>query len=180
MPSPRCTVLNQPAQLSAVITRLQNTGHAFSLPLYRAALAGELGLVLVAPGGRVPARLLDHRRPPTVVVVCGDPEVAAPTPPPDAFPQARRLLAWTASAMLHATGGREEHYRGAVEAVRVIRRVLLIETATAQENAWLALLHQEVDRREVAGRTLPVLVLSARLQGGVHPIQGAPAGTVMQ
>ncbi|HEY8612344.1 MAG TPA: hypothetical protein VIL69_13760 [Roseomonas sp.] len=175
-PRPGVACLDQPGQISKLIAALDGTGHAFALPLYRAALAGELAMAALLPGGRVPTRLLDHTRPPTVIVVSGDP--ANPTEaasPPEAFPQARRLLAWSASVMLHATGGKEAHYRAVVAGAKAWRRVLLIETATSQEDAWLALVEAERERRLASGRVFPAVCISARPRGGVHPVWGTQA-----
>jgi hypothetical protein len=163
--------LSRPADISALIAKLEGTDGAFLLPLYRAALAGDLRVVTLHAGGRIPGRLLEHTEPATVVVVGGDPDARA-TPAPEAFPQARRLLAWAASTILHATGGLAAHYAAAVEAARFTRRVLLIETGTAQEDAWLDLLKGEDERRKDSGRRLPALVISARPRGGFHPIDG--------
>ncbi|MFT8247252.1 hypothetical protein [Roseomonas sp. BN140053] len=164
-------VLNQPAQLSAVIEKMRGGPIAFAVPLIAAALAGDLRVLVLSPGGRAPVRLLDHACPPTVVVLGGDPGPRVLTPGPEAFPQARRLLAWSAYTMLHASGGQEEHYSAVVEAARLVRRVLLVETATDQEDAWRELLQAETDRRGGAGRHLPSLIISARDRGGVHPVK---------
>ncbi|MCK8786749.1 hypothetical protein M0638_20465 [Roseomonas sp. NAR14] len=167
---PGCIEMGSPAMLSAVIRQIDGSPHAFAIPLYRAALAGDLKLALLAPGGRVPARVLDHTRPPTVIVVSGDPASGGPAPAPEAFPQARRLLAWSAAVMLHASGGAARDYEAVADAARLVRRVLLIETATAQEAAWYDLVRGEEERRNAAGRHLPALIISAKVRGGVHPV----------
>jgi hypothetical protein len=163
--------ITRPSDVSAIIAKLEGTEGAFLLPLYRAALAGETRVLTLLPGGRVPQRMLEHTAPNTVIVLSGDPGLGHDTPSPDAFPQARRLLAWAASTMIHAAGGQAGHYAAVVDAVRLVRRVLLIETATAQEDAWRDLARAEHERRERVGRALPTLVVSARPLGGVHPIQ---------
>ncbi|WP_426958396.1 hypothetical protein [Muricoccus radiodurans] len=168
----RFAAITRPDDLSALIQGLEGTPGAFVVPLYRAALAGDLRVLALLSGGRIPQRFLEHTEPPTVVQISGDPGGGHPTPPPEAFSQARRLLGWAASVMLHATGGRAEHYTAVVEAARLVRRVLLIETGTAQESAWLELIRAEGERRDAAGRRLPTLVLSARVVGGFHPIDG--------
>lgn len=168
--------LDQPAAISQMIAALQGTPQAASLPLFRAALAQELVVANLLPGGRVPTRLLDFCRPPTVIVVAGDPSnPAQAAQPPERFPQARRLLAWSAGCMVHGTGGKEAHYQTVVTAAKARRRFLLIETCTAQEIAWLDLVQAEGDRRRAAGRDFPAIVVSARPRGGVHPVTGAAA-----
>ncbi|PZP41678.1 MAG: hypothetical protein DI601_20500 [Azospirillum brasilense] len=164
---------SKPAEISAAIAQLSASPYAFSVPIPRAALAGELSALWLLQGGRIPARFLDHTRGPTVITIAGDPASGTPAPAPDAFDQAQRLLGWAAFVLIHATGGMEFQYRMVVDATRQFRRVLLIETATAREDDWLALVREEAKRRCAKGQVLPGLALSARLRGGIHPITGA-------
>lgn len=150
--------ISEPAVLSQIIASIEGTKHAFALPLYRAALAGELRAIRIVAGGRVPARLLDHECQATVITIAGDPGPATPTPTPAEFPQARRLLIWAGAVMLHAAGGAEAHYVALVQASRLLRRVLLIETAPDQQDPWMNLIEDE--RRRCTGRQLPVVVIT--------------------
>jgi hypothetical protein len=162
-------LMDQPAMITEAVARLRGTDGAFAIPLLTAALASEIRVLAVMPGGRVPVRLLEHTCPPTVIIASGDPGVGHITPTPESFPQARRLLGWAASTIIHATGGQEAHYRAVVEAAKLVRRVLLIETATAQEDAWTELVQAVGERRQHVGRRIPTVVISARLRGGAHP-----------
>ncbi|WP_426958334.1 hypothetical protein [Muricoccus radiodurans] len=172
MPSvPKFAAITSPRVISEVIARLRGGPGAFAVPLYAAALAGEIRLLIVMPGGRVPMRFLDHAQPPTVVALGGDPGAQEAASPPTDFPQVPRLIRWAASTLVHATGGQAAHYRMVVDTARLMRRVLLVETATAQEDAWTKLVRDEMRRREETGRRMPSLVISARPKGGVHPVQ---------
>ncbi|MBB5695519.1 hypothetical protein [Muricoccus pecuniae] len=161
-----------PALLSECIARNEGGRGDFSIPLLRASLAGEFRIVGVLPGGRVPPRAMEPTRPPTLVIVSGDPNFPEPTPPPSAFPKVQKAIRWAATIIVHATGGRREDYATVAAAVPILRQVLLIETGTSQEDAWLRLVSAEVDRRARSGAKLPVLVFSARPRGGFHPIGG--------
>jgi hypothetical protein len=159
-----------PARISEVIRRMEGTRGDFAVPLWRGSLTGEYRIAAALPGGRLPAKVLDRTRPPTVIVLSGDPDFPAPTPPPTAFPKLGRYLEWAASIVIHATGGTRAHYAAVAAAVPIMRRVLLIETATVQEDAWIALVQAEAQRRERRGQRLPCLCWSATPRGGVHPV----------
>ncbi|MCR0980630.1 hypothetical protein [Roseomonas populi] len=160
-----------PAQISEAIRRMEGTPGDFAVPLWRGSLAGEYRIAVSLPGGRLPARVLDRQRPPTCIILSADPDFPAPTPPPTAFPKLSRYLDWAASVIVHATGGTREHYTTVAAATVIMRRILLIETATVQEDAWMALVQAEAERREKRGQRLPRLCWSATPRGGVHPVQ---------
>jgi hypothetical protein len=154
--------INKPAELSRVIATARGTPGEHMVPVVQADLAGEIRLLLVVPGGRVPTKLLDRRDPPTLLILGGDPGSARITPGPSAFPQVRRLLGWAGATMLHAAEGKVEHYSAAIDATRLVRRVVLIETAPDQQDAWYSLVLAETQRRERSGQQLPTLVISPR------------------
>ena len=160
-----------PAQLSQAIRLMEGTRGDFAVPLWRGSLTGEYRVAAALPGGRLPTKVLDPRRPPTVIILSGDPDFPAPTPHPTAFPRLPRFLAWAASIVIHATGGTRGHYAAVAAAVPIMRRVLLIETGTTMEDHWMALVQAEVERRERRGQKLPCLCWSATPRGGFHPVQ---------
>lgn len=160
------------AQLAEAIWRMEQAGAGWHVPLLRAVLGGTIRAVFVAPGSRVPRSLLDMSRHPRplVVVLAGDGGGPAE---PDAFPQARRLLRWARFIILHGTGGEASHYALAAEAAIQARRVLLVETTSAALPAWFAA------KSEVAPAT-PGIGWAVPPGKPAHPINGAPAGTVLQ
>ncbi|WP_458094745.1 hypothetical protein [Roseomonas sp. WA12] len=160
-----------PATISEAIRRMEGARGDFAVPLWRGSLTGDYRIAVALPGGRLPAKVLDRTRPATVIVLSGDPDFPAPTPPPSAFPKLSRYLEWAASIVVHATGGTRDHYAAIAAAVPMMRRVLLIETATVQEDAWIALAQTEAERRDRQGQRLPCLCWSATPRGGIHPVQ---------
>lgn len=140
------------------------------MPLLRAAMAGEIRFVMVCPAGRIPLRILDMERDrkPLLVGLNGDGGGPAT---PDAFPQAQRLMRWARCIVLHGAGGEAVHYQCAVEAARVVGRVLIAETTATVLPDWVALKAQIVPKT-------PGLVIAAR--DGLHPVETVPAGTVVQ
>ena len=159
-----------PAAVSEAVRRMEGTRGDFAVPLWRGSLSGEYRIAGALAGGLLPAKVLDPARPPTVIILSGDPDFPTPAPPPEAFRNVRRYLAWAASIVVHATGGRREHYAAVAAAVPVMRRVLLIETSTTQEDAWMALVQAEADRRRARDQHLPCLCWSATPRGGLHPV----------
>ncbi|WP_376092799.1 hypothetical protein ACE7GA_24330 [Roseomonas sp. CCTCC AB2023176] len=171
-PSNVAVVADNPRSISAMIACLTGGPGDHLVPVFQAALANECRVVLVAAGARVPSRILEPAGPPTVVIIGADPGHDAPPGPLD-FPQLARMLRWSAAVMVHAAGGMRAHYASAVDAVRCRRRVLVIETCSAREEDWIALVRAEAERRGGTMAALPTLLISARRFGGVHP---APKG----
>ena len=163
--------LQDPRHISGLIQIQQATGFGFRLPMYRAALAGEIRLLDLTPGARVPRRYLQPGAPPTLVVLGDDGD--EPTGPAG-FPQAQRLLAWADALILHSCGGEEGHYQAAVTAARTARRALLVETGTDRRTAWIVAVQTELMRRRGSGRKpLPVLDIQIRPGMPAHPLRAA-------
>ncbi|WP_424135145.1 hypothetical protein [Roseomonas chloroacetimidivorans] len=160
-----------PLALTQAIQRMEGTRGDFAVPLFRAALAGDFRVSCAMPGGRLPAKVVAPHRPPSLIILSGDPDLGTPTPPPEAFAHVTRYLRWAASIVIHATGGTRAHYAAVAAATTIMRRVLLIETATSQEDAWMALVQAEGERRGKSGQRLPCLCWSAKPRGGFHPVQ---------
>ncbi|MCX7371246.1 MAG: hypothetical protein NTW56_02200 [Alphaproteobacteria bacterium] len=158
--------------IAAQIVRLEAAGFTHAMPLLRAAAAGALHLVALPPGARVPLRLLDatRQRKALVVLLGGDHGLIQHGP--EAWPQSRRLLAWSRWTLLHGAGGEARHYALAAQATCLFGRALIAECSSHHLPAWRAL------REEVAPRT-PGMIVECR-PGDCHPRLGAPAGAVLQ
>ncbi|BDG74082.1 hypothetical protein [Roseomonas fluvialis] len=142
--------------INRIIRPQEAGGFEFRNALYRAHLAGDVGaLIEVLPRGRVPRQALWSAV--TTIAVIGD-DAGLSSGPGD-FPDAGRLLTWAQRVMIHAAGGTTCHYDWAVAAARIHRRVLLVETNTAAEPAWMHLAERERDRREAEGREPFALLL---------------------
>jgi len=159
--------ITSPAEISDLIAAQSRAGFDFRNPIYRGLLAGEIGAVLeIAPRMRIPRDALWHPRP--AVIILGDD--AGVSHGPRDFPDAARAFAWAASAMIHAAAGQAHHYAAAAIAARMARRVLLIETRTANEIAWEKLAADENTRREKLGaRPLAVLLIRVPAHMPAHP-----------
>ena len=159
--------------INAIIELQEACGYGFRNPIYRAALAGELGAVIEAlPHSRVPREALWHKAP-TVAVIADD---AGLSSGPSDFPDAERLFGWARRVMIHAAGGEAFHYEWVVEAARLFGRVVMVETTTAAEAAWMALAERERDRREAEGREpFGLLLIQVPSDKPPHPV--VPTGT---
>lgn len=155
-----------PARLALVIRAIESAGQGFHAPLYRAVLAGELSLLILRQGERVPLRVLERltdARPQMIVLAGDDGRPGGP----EAFPQAERLLRWARFIILHAAAGKAAHYDLAVSMAQSLGRLLLIEAGSAEVAAWSAL------RERIAPAT-PGLGI-APPDGVMHPVPARPA-----
>ncbi len=139
------------------------------LPLFRAAADGLLVLLRIENTGTVwPGRLIErngHR--PTCFLIGADPGVEHPDPPPPSeWACAKRLKYWcqTSGAIVHGAGGEPFHYRDAVAATLMLRRLALIETTSHRADEWASYL-----------RSRKTLIIRPR--NGPHPTAEA-RGTV--
>jgi len=156
--------------LAAAIARAEKIGATHLLPLLRAARAGQINVAVVGRGTAAPmGRLKRSTRP--VVLLLGDDD-GAPTGPAG-WPQAGTLLHWCAATLVHSAGAEPRHYEAAGGAALAYGRVLVIETSTAREADWLALV-----RRLRPG--LPGLIVRVRPDEPAHPRLTAPAGATIQ
>lgn len=154
-----------PASIAAAIAILQAGGEGFRIPLLRAVLRREIALGVASPGRQAPLRELNRTGKPAILLILDDYD----HPGPPGWACAPAAMRWARRAMLHGTGGIAEHYELAVKAALVARRLILVETASAQLDAWSALALSAL----APGRVL-------RIQpppGGVHPV-APPRGTV--
>lgn len=156
--------------MAALAVGLRQAEASHAVPLVQAAMRGELRVAWVYPDHRVPTNLLAAGGPPMAVVLCDDGDASHG---PARFAQARKLVRWTRSILLHAAGGRPEHYAAAAEAAVLRGRLLVIECASGEREAeWLALI------KAVAPRT-PRLHLTPP-PGGAHPTLVVPHVATLQ
>jgi hypothetical protein len=164
-------ILKTRAEMAALAVRLEQAGTGWYAPLIRKAMADQLRLLILPPGGQMQLSLLDMRRHPLplVVILAGnDTDPAGP----GHFPQAHRLMRWARALIVHGTEGHPFHYEFAAEAARTHGRVLMVETATAYLGDWIAF-------KSVVAPNTPGLIV-APPDGHHHPSEGVPAGTVLQ
>jgi len=167
--------LTSPAEIGHLISLQERLGCGFRAPLYRAAMAGEMHLVEVPPGGVVPPPFLAARTAPRVVVLGDDGGgFGGDDPGPAGFVGLRRIFAWASHVMLHATGGQVAHYQIVADTAIAMRaRVLLIETGSARAAAWGVLVNAE-QRRRLRRRRAPLATLNILpASGASHPAVSA-------
>lgn len=156
---------SEPADITHLIRVQEAAGYGFRNELYRPLLADEFRLFELMPGGRLPTAILRSRK--GRVVVCVGDDSGKSAGPRD-FDQARALLRWADRLMVHAAGGDAGHYRMVADAAAQDLRVVLIETTTAAEAAWMALVRRERLRRLEARRP-PLPTVLVRVPAGQPP-----------
>jgi hypothetical protein len=132
MPESQLFSIDKPAQFE----RLAHAVGAIAphrLPLVHAA---QLGLINVIEPGRcgvIPKRMLEDTRRPVIVLI-GDDDYQSTGPA--GWRCAARVRRWGRGAMVHAAGGRPEHYFLAVQAALTTQRIIIAETDSAHEAEW--------------------------------------------
>lgn len=136
------------------------------LPLFRAAADGTLTLIRIeGTDAAWPARLIEQNGDrPICVTIGADPGYGFPDPRPDEWTCAKRLKYWCQGgwAIVHGAAGELDHYREAVTATLMFRRLAFIETTSAHAAEWARFLR--------CPRTLIIIPSD----GGVHPIPEPP------
>ena len=138
--------------------------NACQAPLFKAASMGVVQLAFFHdPGLPFPRTLLEPTTRPVIVIVGDDPPAMTMAAlGPDPWVMRRRLPYWCPRrALVHATGGSSHEYSELVDAAIIFKRVLLIETGSAQAEAW----------RDAVAHLCPTAVLLP--SNGVHPIAEA-------
>ncbi|MBP0493056.1 hypothetical protein [Roseomonas indoligenes] len=159
---PNSAELTNVEKIDQIISMLDALGEGYRIPLLRAARNKELGLLLATYGEPIRSRYLKLPGP-TVIVLHGDhPEDNGPA----SWPQARKLVDWAVSAVIHATGGQAEHYALVATMAPLHGRILLIETGFHHHPAWLELISKRRPR-------LPVLNIVPP-PGHQHPAPSSP------
>jgi hypothetical protein len=162
--------MNTDAEILAAIDYAQRSGGAHLVPVLRAVRTAGLHFIMSPRGMAVSMRRIKTVNLPALVLLGDDDDTPSG---PAGWPQAERLLRWCRFCVLHATGADPVHYARAAEAALLHDRALLIETTTAMEPAWVALI-----QRVRPG--LPGLIFRVPRGQAPHPIQGSPPGVVLQ
>ncbi len=130
------TLLRDRASITAWVDRLARVG-APQVPLLRAAAAGEVDLLSLSdPTNPWPGGIARRLTRPVVALVGDDPVVGGLPLGPDAWLCTRRLALWRTGAVIHASGGKPEHYAAAVLLAKACGRLALIETGSERAEAW--------------------------------------------
>ena len=128
------------AVLQAVADRAALAG-APQAPLYAAAAAGQIALIVVeAPGALWPVETIARLQRPTVVLLSGDPGWGQPAYGPGRWRCAKKLRSWAAGAIVHGAAGEAGHYREAVGLAVLFDRLAIVETTSTLVRAWDAFL----------------------------------------
>jgi hypothetical protein len=158
------------ATVSAMIRAQDARGFGFRNALYRRALAGDVRVMEILPGAT--ARILKPflRLSGGTVAVIGDD--GGISQGPESFSQARRLFGWASHVMVHAAGGEAVHYQLVADTAAAGAHVLLVETTTCAEAAWMHMAAEERDRR-AAKRRRPFALLLVQVPPGMpaHPLE---------
>ena len=164
--------LKNPIRMTDLAVRLAQGGDTWHAPLIRACMAGDLRLIMIPPGARMPLAPLDvtRDRRPLVVILAGD---GAEPAGPGHFPQALRLFRWARFVMVHGTGGQAVHYEIAAAAAQEVGRVVIAETGGDYLKDWCAF-------KAVNAPRTPGLIITTRPGEPPHPMTGAPAGATVQ
>ncbi|MDX5930507.1 hypothetical protein [Acidiphilium acidophilum] len=104
------------------------------LPLYSAAMTGQVRLVEMMPDSPLP-KALERPGKPTVILIGDDAEQPLG---PVGWRCVRRLRRTARCAIVHATGGERKHYATAVVAASMAGSLVLIETNSEHADAWRA------------------------------------------
>jgi hypothetical protein len=156
------------AQIAELILRLEQAGEGYRVPLIGTAMTGQIALTAASNGEPVQAPFLKQAHPTAILLLDDHPDATGPK----RWKQIRRLLRWSNSVMLHATGGQRQHYAMAVGFTILTKRLLLVEMRHEHHAEWHAL------AMEYAPRTTVFSILPT--PGQTHPREVVPEGTVIQ
>ena len=161
------TVLLDPEMFRLDRATLDRAGAVFAdlaphqLPLIRAVRDGLITLIAPERAAPWPKRAIEAVRRPAIVLLGDDDDRSTG---PTGWRCANAASRWPRSAVLHATGGKPEHYAMAVVTAGLCWRVLFVETDLAHSAAW----HGLLDRRRI-----PVLSIVPP-PGSQHPAPRPP------
>lgn len=155
-----CARTTNPANVARAIAMMETAREGFRADLLRSMSSGDVALTVLGTGQTPPLSKLNHTQLPAIVLLTDDDD--ATRLGPDGWPHAARILRWARGAMLHGTGGQPGHYKLAVLGALQHRRLVLVETSSAQLGAWATMAFRTI----APGR---ILVLQPP-DGGVHPV----------
>lgn len=155
-------------QLATVIEKTAQIA-PWRVPLFRALGEGRIMLAGVPRGAPdISIGRLKRARLPVVVLIEDDDYLSSG---PDGFPGAQRMLRWAHAVILHAAGGEPAHYEAAALIAARHGRAVLIETSSAQAEAWAVACARWAPAALARGFAMVP-------RGGAHPI--APSEEPMQ
>lgn len=131
--------MNTDAEILAAIGAAQRSGGAHLVPVLRAVRTAGLHFIVAPRGMTVSMHRIKTMNRPALVLLGDDDDTPSG---PAGWPQSERLLRWCRFCVLHAAGADAVHYARAAEAALLQQRALLIETTTAMEPAWAALIQR--------------------------------------
>lgn len=103
------------------------------VPLFRAAADGLVALVMPRRDDALSKPEPNDARPTIVLIGDDDDTPTGPT----GWRCAGRVRAWGRFGLVHAAGGKPEHYRDAVLVAGMHARLLLVETCSTYEAEWI-------------------------------------------
>lgn len=128
-------VIGRP-QLQAIADRIALVG-APQAPLYAAAAAGKIGLVVIGSHDATwPVETLARVRRPTVVLLSGDPGWGQATFGPTRWKCAKSLKVWASAAIVHGAAGEQRQYAEAAVLTEMFWRLAFIETSSSLARCW--------------------------------------------
>jgi hypothetical protein len=110
--------------------------HDFLRPLANAGHHDLIDLVMVHDTRTPWPKQMRNTTHPTVFMVCDDPGNPDGLGGPDAWRCSGKIKSWAQCAIIHAAGGRPEHYAEVVLAALMVRRLVLVETTSKYALAW--------------------------------------------
>ncbi len=137
-----CITATSRATISVVCDRAIRMQANYMLPLLQAAARGDLALGCIhAADSAFPTRQTERWTRPAVLLVADDPWPHSEARGPTGWACANRLRYWRPQfVIVHGTGPHPDHYRMAVDAAAMVRRVAIIETDSAHIAEWAAFL----------------------------------------
>jgi hypothetical protein len=146
--------------LPRIIAMMQQAG-APQFPLLQAVYAGAVAYLPIyrTTTAHTVKEWIGQTKGPAVATI-GDDDHAVKDGP-GTWPVASRLLRWAQFVILHGAAGEPEHYQQAVVLANTFGRVLLIECASHNLEAW----HTAAGGRAIAAHSLVIAPRS-----GPHPI----------
>lgn len=129
------------------------------VPIYRAAYQGLIGVVQPNRDGIISCARFRHMGGRPWLILLGDDDGVCTGP--DGWACAKRVLGWARQVIIHGAAGHAEDYAWLPPATMVVRRLVLIECASRDIEAWHA----------AAGRwALRAAVQRVVPSEGVHPV----------
>jgi hypothetical protein len=127
--------IDNTSDLPALIMRMQQAG-APQYPLLQALYAGRLAYLPVTrkTSATTVKRWTAAITLPGIATIGDDDH--DPLDGPATWPVAARLLKWASLVIIHGTGGHPAHYAAAALTTELHKRVVLIECASKQLDAW--------------------------------------------